>query len=163
VSHLKLFALFETHNITFTSHTHPPLFNVGDGLKLGVQIAGADSKNLFLKDKKDNFFLVSVLDSKRVDLKTLSKAYGKGGLSFASAEHLKNILDLIPGSVTPYGLLNDTEHKVTFILDADFLNYDLINFHPLQNDMTVSVAPKDFLTFCTLIDHTPSIIEIPVL
>jgi Ala-tRNA(Pro) deacylase len=163
VPHLKLFSFFQEHTVPFTAHMHPPLFNVGDGLKLGVQIAGANSKNLFLKDKKDTFFLVSILDFKRVDLKTLSKLYGKGALSFASAAYLKNILDLTPGSVTPYGLLNDTEHKVTFILDADFLNHDLINFHPLQNDMTVSVAPKDFLTFCTLIDHAPSIIEIPML
>lgn len=163
MSHLKLFSFFNENKIPFISHTHPPLFNVGDGLKLGVQIEGADSKNLFLKDKKHNFFLVSVLDFKRVDLKALSKLYGKGGLSFANAEYLRNILDLIPGSVTPYGLLNDTENKVKFLLDADFLNYDLISFHPLRNDMTVSLTPKDFLTFCNVVRRTPSIIEIPVL
>jgi Ala-tRNA(Pro) deacylase len=132
-------------------------------MKFGITIGGAHSKNLFLKDKKDNFFLVSIIDQKRVDLKILSKRYGKGGLSFATAECLKALLDLMPGSVTPYGLLNDIENKVTFILDEDFLSHSLINFHPLRNDMTVSVAPNDFLTFCTRIDHTPSITPIPVL
>lgn len=161
--HLRLFSIFQDHGINFVELAHPPLFSVGDEIELGVVIPGANSKNLFLKDKKNNFFLVSVLNHKRVDLKAVSKLYGKGGLSFASAEYLKAHLDLTPGSVTPYGLLNDTENKVTFILDEDFLGHALINFHPLRNDMTVSVAPNDFLTFCTHINHTPSIIHIPEL
>lgn len=161
--HLRLYSIFQDYDIPFIDLVHPPLFSIGDEIKFGIVIPGANSKNLFLKDKKNNFFLVSVLDYKRVDLKALSKQYGKGGLSFASAEHLKTLLDLIPGSVTPYGLLNDTEHKVTFILDEDFLGHSLISFHPLRNDMTVSVASNDFLTFCTYINHTPSIIHIPEL
>lgn len=161
--HLRLFSIFQDHDITFVELEHPPLFSVGDEIALGIVIPGANSKNLFLKDKKNNFFLVSVINHKRVDLKALSKLYGKGGLSFASSEYLKALLELTPGSVTPYGLLNDTEHKVTFILDEDFLEHNLINFHPLRNDMTVSVAPNDFLTFCAHINHTPSIIQIPVL
>ena len=161
--HLRLFSIFQDTTVKFIVHTHPPLFSMGDEIKLGIVIAGANSKNLFLKDKKDNFFLVSVIDRKRVDLKTLSKVYGKGGLSFANADYLKSHLDLTPGSVTPYGLLHDTDNKVTFVLDEDFLGHSLINFHPLRNDMTVSVAPNDFLTFCTHINHTPSIIRIPVL
>lgn len=161
--HVRLFTLFKSLELNFVELSHPPLFSVGDELALGVVIPGANSKNLFLKDKKDNFFLVSVIADKRVDLKALSKLYGKGGLSFANAGYLKGLLDLTPGSVTPYGLVNDTENKVTFILDEDFMDHSLINFHPLRNDMTVSVTPNDFLTFCTHINHTPSIIHIPVL
>lgn len=159
--HLRLFSFFETNGISFKTYTHPPLFNVGDCEKLWVIHEGANSKNLFLKDKKDNFVLVSVLDFKRVDLKALSKLYGKGTFSFAKPEELKALLGLLPGSVTPYGLINDTDHRVKFILDEDFLTHDLINFHPLRNDMTVSVNPADFLSFCTAINHTPTVATIP--
>lgn len=161
--HQRLFSIFKLLEINYVELSQPPLFSVGDELELGVVIPGANSKNLFLKDKKDNFFLVSVINHKRVDLKAISKLYGKGGLSFANAEYLKALLDLTPGSVTPYGLMKDTENKVTFVLDEDFLKHDIINFHPLRNDMTVSVTPNDFLTFCTHINHTPSITHIPVL
>lgn len=130
---------------------------------LASKLRGIDSKNLFLKDKKDNFVLVSVLNFKRVDLKELSKLYGKEAFSFAKPEDLKELLDLLPGSVTPYGLINDTEHKIKFILDEDFLTHDLINFHPLRNDMTVSVTPADFLSFCTAVDHTPTVATITTL
>jgi Ala-tRNA(Pro) deacylase len=159
--HLRLFSLFETHGISFTNHTHPPLFSVGDSEKYGVKLDGMDSKNLFLKDKKDNFVLVSVLNFKRVDLKVFSKRYGNGAFSFAKPEDLKEVLELQPGSVTPYGLINDPQHKVKFMLDEDFLKHDLINFHPLRNDMTVSVSPGEFLRFCTVIGRRPTIIQIP--
>jgi Ala-tRNA(Pro) deacylase len=161
--HLTLFSLLDANNLTYVAHSHPPLYNVGDAEKFGVCHEGANSKNLFLKDKKDNFLLVSVLDFKRVDLKSFAKLYAKGGLSFAKPEDLKSILNLLPGSVTPYGLINDIEHKVKFFLDEDFLKHDLINFHPLRNDMTVSTTPEHFLSFCTVVDHTPSIISIPVM
>lgn len=161
--HLPLFSFFEANSISFKTYTHPPLFNVGDGEKLGVTHEGANSKNLFLKDKKDNFVLVSVLDFKRVNLKELSKLFGKGTFSFAKPDDLKALLGLLPGSVTPYGLINDTDHRVKLILDEDFLTHDLINFHPLRNDMTVSVNPAAFLSFCTAVNHAPTVMTIPTL
>lgn len=90
--HLKLFSFFETLNISFDIHEHPQLFTVEDGIKFGITLPGANSKNLFLKDRKDDFFLISILAHKRANLKALSKLYGKCGLSFASPEDLQTLL-----------------------------------------------------------------------
>lgn len=159
----KLTALFEQYKIAYEMHQHKPVFTVAESHEVSANIPGAHSKNLFLKDRKQSFFLVSILDYKRLDVKAMSKLYGKGGLSFASSEALDEKLGLIPGAVTPYGLINDEDLAVKFILDEDFLKQDIVNFHPLRNDYTVSVAAADFLQFCELIKHSPDIIKIPIL
>lgn len=156
-----LLALLEQHLFTFEMHEHEPLFTVEEGKHVSEKIKGAHSKNLFLKDKKQAYFLVSVLDHKRVDLKALSKQYGKGGLSFANETELLDKLQLTPGSVTPYALLHDKTHAVTFLLDEDFLKYEIVNFHPLQNDLTMSMDIKSFLRFFEIISHYPQLIKIP--
>jgi Ala-tRNA(Pro) deacylase len=161
--HTELLSLFEQHDIPFIVHEHPPLFTVDDSAIHSVSIEGGNSKNLFLKDKKNRFHLVSVLDYKRVDLKELSKTLGSKGLSFAHESHLLRLLNLTPGSVSPYGLINDTLHDVQFVLDRDFLTCPIINFHPLRNDMTVSVEPQHFLRFFQIIQHPPSITSIPII
>lgn len=158
-----LFNFLAEHQLPYQLYEHEPIFTVEEGKHLSASINGAHSKNLFLKDKKKNFFLVSILEHKRVDLKQLSKMYGKGGLSFASAEELDEKLKLTPGSVTPYALLNDVEQKIVFILDEDFLTFEIVNFHPLQNDLTVSMSIASFLRFFQLIHHQVNIIQIPIL
>jgi Ala-tRNA(Pro) deacylase len=163
MEYLKLLQLLHDSEIVFALHEHPPLFTVEEAFEFNRAIEGGHSKNLFLKDKKNQFFLVSVLEHKRVDLKQLSKTCGQGGLSFAKAEDLKAILNLMPGSVTPYGLMHDVGCQVMFLLDQDLISHPKVNFHPLRNDMTVSVDSLDFLKFCTIVQHTPSIINIPVL
>jgi Ala-tRNA(Pro) deacylase len=156
-----LFIFFKKHGLEYLTYEHEPLFTVEDGKGVQGNIPGAHTKNLFLKDKKNTFFLVSVLEHKRVDLKVLSKSYGKGGLSFASSDDLKAMLNVVPGSVTPYGLIFDTQMQVKYLLDQDFMNAQIVNFHPLRNDMTVSVTLKSFVEFLGLIEHPPEIIEIP--
>lgn len=158
-----LLDLLREHQFQYQLHEHEPVFTVEEGKHVSEKIQGAHSKNLFLKDKKKNFFLVSVLDYKRVDLKALSKMYGKGGLSFGNAEELNQKLKLTPGAVTPYALLHDINNEVTFILDEDFMKYDIVNFHPLQNDLTVSMDIKSFMRFFEVINHVPEIIKIPEL
>lgn len=162
MKHQPLITLFEQHNITHTLHRHNPVFTTEE--ETGIEIAGAHSKNLFLRDKKKkHYFLVSVLEHKRVDLKSLSKQLGKGSLSFGKPDAMEELLGVVPGAVTPYGLLHDTEGRVMFVLDNDFLQHDILNFHPLRNDMTVSVARDDFLQFCKVVQHAPDSIEIPEL
>lgn len=158
-----LLDLLKKHQIHYQLHHHEPLFTTEQSSNLHEVVLGAHSKNLFLKDKKKSFFLVSILDHKRVDFKALSKMFGKGGLSFSSAEDLMDKLQLTPGSVTPYALLHDEIQEVCFILDEDFLQYEKVNFHPLRNDMTMSVAMNSFLQFFEIIQHSPHIIKIPTL
>ncbi len=158
-----LLELLAEHQFQYQLHEHEPIFTVDEGRHVSEKIQGAHSKNLFLKDKKKTFFLISVLEHKRVDLKALSKMYGKGGLSFANEEELNQKLKLTPGSVTPYALIHDINEEVTFILDEDFLTYEVVNFHPLQNDLTVSMDIKSFMRFFEVINHEPEVIKIPEL
>jgi len=158
-----LLQLLTENNFVFQLHHHEAICTVEAGRHLQAQIAGAHSKNLFIKDPKKHFFLVSVLENKRVDLKALAKHYGKGRFSFGTAEELAEKLHLLPGSVTPYALMCDKDHTITFILDEDFLNFETVNFHPLQNDITLNMATQSFLRFFALINHSPVVMKIPTI
>ena len=128
-------------------YKHEPLFTVGDSLNKRGEIEGAHSKNLFLKNKKNKFFLFSCLETTKVDLKKLSKKLNLGNISFARDEYLKKCLGVLPGSVTPFGLLNDTDQEVEFYLDKAFLSEKIVNFHPLVNTLTLSLGISDFINF----------------
>lgn len=160
MAHIKCLDLLKDHSIDFTLHQHVSVFTTSESEEIKKYIPGAHSKNLFLKDKKKNYVLLSVLDTKKVDLNLFSKAYGKGHFSFANDEDLMYFLGVIPGSVTPYGLLNDIARNVTFYLDQDFLKSDYVNFHPLRNDMTLNIATADFLKFCEIVNHPPICVDV---
>jgi Ala-tRNA(Pro) deacylase len=108
-------------------------------------------KNLFLRDKKKNFFLISALDDTKTEMKVLVKKIGaKGGsLSFAKEDKLKELLNLVPGSVTPFGLLNDTAGSVTYFLDELCMveEYDYLAFHPNACNCTVAMHWRDVCSF----------------
>jgi Ala-tRNA(Pro) deacylase len=158
---LELLAFFKTNHLKFTLHHHEAVFSAKDECEAMKLIPGAHSKNLFLKDKKGNFVLVSILEHKRLDLKALSEALDLGRFSFCNSDELLLYLGVIPGSVTPYGLIHDTENRVRYFLDKDFLEYDELNFHPLRNDQTVTMERESFLSFFHGINHAPKAISIP--
>ena len=133
--------------VAFQLHEHEPLFTVGDSEKKRGNIKGVHTKNLFLKNKKNKYFLFSCEESRSVDLKKLSKSLVLGNLSFAKEDALKKYLNISPGSVTPFGLLNDSENKVNFFLDNGLTQGDQINFHPLENTATITMQVKDFVNF----------------
>ena len=128
-------------------YKHKALFTVKDSVKKRGIISGAHSKNLFLKNKKNHYFLFSCLEDTIVELKKLSKSLNLGNISFAKEAALYKYLGVVPGSVTPYGLLNDVDNKVKFFLDIGFLSYKKINFHPLANTATLTLFVDDFLNF----------------
>lgn len=106
----------------------------------------ADAKNLFVRDdKRQNYYLITVKGEKRVNLKDFRRENGTRPLTFASPEELSEILGLIPGAITPLGLLNDKEHRVKFYLDRDFEDMDLIGVHPNDNTATVWLNPADLI------------------
>jgi Ala-tRNA(Pro) deacylase len=144
------------HQPVFTTADKPILIDSGD---LDT-IPGIHSKTLLLKSK-ETFFLVSVAEDKRVDLKALSAVLGCARFSFATAAELLELLKLTPGSVTPFGLLFDESKRVLFVLDEDFMQGPAVLFHPLRNDMTISIAPDDFVACMHTIGHAPRIIRIP--
>jgi Ala-tRNA(Pro) deacylase len=106
--------------------------------------------------------LVTVLDEKRVDLKSLSKILG-GHLSFGSVDDLGAKMKVKPGSVTPFGLMHDIYKEIRYILDDDILTTESVNFHPLRNDMTIHMGREDFLYLMPEIHTHPQILKIPII
>jgi len=138
---------------------HPPLFTVEQSQFLRGQIAGGHTKNLFLKDKRGALFLLTTLEEAEVDLKSLHRRLGASGrFSFGSAEQMRATLGVDPGSVTPFGVLNDTDARVTVVLDAAMLAHETLNFHPLVNTMTTSISRDDLVRFLAATGH-PARIE----
>ena len=142
-----LFELLSVKNTNFQIHDHDPLFTVEDSEKLRGEIIGAHTKNLFLKNKKNNFFLFSCDENAKVDLKQFSKSIDAKNLSFANAGYLEQFLGIKPGSVSPFALLNDKDNVVEFYLDERLFNSEIINFHPLINTTTISIKTSEFINF----------------
>ncbi|HIW22281.1 MAG TPA: prolyl-tRNA synthetase associated domain-containing protein [Candidatus Dorea intestinavium] len=127
---------------------HPPVFTMEEMDQLGLTKKGTLCKNLFLRDAKGKrHFLITCDENTVVDLKSLSKKLGAGNLSFASEERLLKYLGLTEGSVTPFGLLNDTNHDVEFFLDKNLTKAKRIGIHPLTNEATVFLTLKDLEKF----------------
>jgi Ala-tRNA(Pro) deacylase len=156
----ELFACLDELGIKTTTVEHPPLFTVEQSQALRGEIPGGHTKNLFLKDKKDKVFLVVAEEDAEVDMGSLHKRIGSARLSFGRPELLGELLGVIPGSVTPFGAINDTAGRVTVILDAGLMRHDSLNFHPLENVATTNIRREDFLTFLRHTGHEPVMLAV---
>jgi Ala-tRNA(Pro) deacylase len=152
-----LFGFLDRLRIAHRTVTHPPLFTVEQSQALRGQIDGGHSKNLFLKDKNGALYLVVILEEARVDLKALPGLIGSGRLSFGSADLLREVLGVEPGSVTPFALINDAARRVMPVFDAVMMAQPVLNYHPLVNTMTTSIARDDLLRFAAATGHAPMI------
>lgn len=133
------------HNVAFEATEHAAVYNMEELAAICLPHPEWDAKNLFVRDdKKRNYYLITVKGDKRVDLKEFRKQHGLRNLSFASADDLMEILGLIPGAVTPLGLLNDENLRVKLYLDADFAG-NMIGVHPNDNTATVWMQADDLL------------------
>jgi Ala-tRNA(Pro) deacylase len=134
----------EANNLSFKLYQHPAVFTVEEAEKAAA-VPGARNKNLFLINKsKDQYYLVCLAASKRLDLKSLANKLQEKKLSFASSKRLNQILSLYPGAVSPFGLINDQEKQTQVIIDQDLLEADLISFHPNENTATLVLKTNDF-------------------
>lgn len=141
----EVYGFLADQGIPYEITEHPPLNNVEELLAAKLPYPEAQAKNLFVRDdKKRNYYLITVKGDKRVNLKEFRKAHGLRNLSFASAEELMSIIKLIPGAVTPLGLLNDEDRKVTLYLDSAFSD-GLIGVHPNDNTATVWLRGSDLV------------------
>jgi Ala-tRNA(Pro) deacylase len=154
-SRAELFDRLAQLGIRTTTAEHPAVFTVAESSALERDLPGGHTKNLFLKCKKDRLWLVVALNHTRVDLKTLHKTLGSGRLSFGSAELLMRVLGVLPGSVTPFALINDRRREVSVILDEAMLKHDTLNFHPLENTATTNIARDDLLRFIRSLGYEP--------
>ena len=140
-----VYALLRAQGIPFEVTEHGAVYTMAELKDVPLPYPEADAKNIFVRDdKKKNFYLITVRGEKRVDLKEFRKAHGLRNLSFASAEDLLAILQLTPGSVSPFGLLNDSEKRVFFYLDSQFVGHK-IGVHPNDNTATVWLDTNDLV------------------
>lgn len=158
----KAFDLLNKLGIAFATVEHPPLHTVEESRALRGEIAGGHIKNLFVKDKGGNLFLITAEEDSPLDLKTIDKVIGaKGRVSFASAEQLMTHLGILPGSVSPLALVSDTGGAVRFIIERKLLDHAIINAHPLVNTRTSSIRTEDLLTFIRATGHEIEVLELP--
>jgi Ala-tRNA(Pro) deacylase len=157
----ELFAALDCLGIAHPTVTHQPLFTVEQSQSLRGQIPGSHTKNLFLKDKKGALFLVTALEDAAIELKSLHRRLGATGrFSFGSADTMLETLGVLPGSVTPFGVINDTVGRVTVILDETLMRHEIINAHPLTNTMTTSLARDGLVRFLESTGHPPRIVAV---
>ena len=156
-----LYAKLDELGISYQTHHHEAVFTVEESHKIKETLPGAHSKNLFLKNKKGQMWLFSTIGTKTIDLKRLQVALEAGRVSFGSADRLMEHLGVIPGAVTPFAAINDEACAVKVVLDADFMDYEITNFHPLENDKTTAIKPDDLVRFLQAIDHPPQILYFP--
>jgi len=150
-----LFARFDALGIAHKTHQHAPVFTVGESTGIKESMPGGHTKNLFLKDKKGRLFLLSALADTKIDLTAVSKLIGSGRFSFGNADLLMQHLGVTPGSVTVFGVVNDTSGEVQLMLDEGLFAHHLVNFHPLRNDATTAMSPRDMLKFVRATGHEP--------
>ena len=137
-----------THiGIEYTNHEHPAVFTVEQADQHHDGIDGAHSKNFFFKDRKKNLFLVVTLSEKPIKIKDVANKINTKGLSFGKPELLEEVLGVIPGAVTPFAVINAENHDIKVILDEEMMENELLNFHPLVNTATTTIAAKDLVKF----------------
>ncbi len=158
----QLFARLQELGIAQRTVKHPPVFTVEQAKALRGDLPGHHVKNLFLRNKKEEMWLVVALEDRAIDLKRLGEALGAGRLSFGSPERLRRHLGIEPGSVTPLALINDQAQAVQLVLDRGLADGGPVNVHPLVNTMTTAVAPADLLRFFEATGHSPRWLDFPL-
>ena len=147
--------------IAYARHEHPPVATVDEATQHWSGIDATHCKNLFLRNQKGNrYYLVILEHAKRADLRAVADQIGDGKLSFASADRLMTHLGLTPGSVSPFGLINDREHVVRVVLDRDLKSADRLSFHPNINTATLTIAAADFARFLAACGNTVQYVSV---
>jgi len=156
----ELFSLLASLDIQVSTVRHPPLYTVAQSQALRGEIAGGHTKNLFLKDRKDAYYLLTVEEDAVVDLKQIHHLIGASGkVSFGKPEALMELLGVTPGAVTAFGVVNDTEGKVKLFLDEALMRHEVINAHPLTNEATTSFPAEDLVRLARAVGHEPQILK----
>jgi Ala-tRNA(Pro) deacylase len=159
----RLLAWMAEHDIAQTTHDHPAVFRVEEGLELKAALPGAHTKNLFLKDKKGRLWLISARQDTVIDLKRAPALIGSDRLSFGNETLMWETLGVRPGSVTALGLINDTDRRLSFVLDQALWDADIVNFHPLTNTATTALDQAAFRKALALMEREPVVVDFSTL
>ena len=158
-----LLAFLDAIGVEATTCEHPAVFRVGEGEEIKAAIPGAHTKNLFLKDAKDQLWLISAEDRSVIDLKRLPAVIGSGRLSFGNEALMLETLGVTPGSVTAFALINDPGRRVRFVLDRALADAPRVNFHPLTNTATTGIEQAGLRKFLRAIGVEPLIVDFTTL
>ena len=158
----SLLAWMADHGIAQTTHDHPAVFRVEEGLDLKAAMPGVHTKNLFLKDKKGRLWLISAAQDTVIDLKRAPSLMGSDRLSFGNETLMFETLGVRPGSVTALGLINDVDRRVTFVLDRQLHETAMVNFHPLTNTATTTLDREAFRRFLRHLTREPVVVDFGV-
>ena len=141
---MDIFKILDALGINFQILEHEAVFTVEESRRLRIfeKLSGTACKNLFLRNKRGEFFLLTLPAEKRADLKAVAKNLNLPRLSFASEDELFALMNLHAGSVTPLGIINDAQKKVRVIIDAELQGKKLL-LHPNTNTATISLAFDD--------------------
>ena len=154
----RLYAFFERHGIGWEHHEHPPLRTVADARAARDALPdapGAHVKNLFLRGKRGDLWLVTCLEHRRIRIRDLERAIGARNTSFGKPELLAEALGVAPGAVTPFAVVNDAARRVRVVLDRAIAEAPRIYAHPLHNRATAAVATADLGRLLALTGHEP--------
>jgi Ala-tRNA(Pro) deacylase len=158
----QLFDRLDALGIAHTSVEHEPVFTVEEAKRHRGVLPGHHIKNLFLRNKKEEMWLVVAIEDRAIDLKRLGEVLEAGRLSFGSPDRLRRVLGVEPGSVTPFSVVNDETHQVRLVLDSGLREGRPINAHPLVNTMTTTLTLADLERFFAATGHTPRWLDFPV-
>lgn len=148
-------------DVEYKKHEHPPVYTCEEAEKYCKDIPGTASKNLLLRDdKKKRYFLIISPDYKQTDLKKLAEIVDVKRITFASSKDLKEKLDLEPGSVSPFGLINDTDKQVEVYIDINIYNSEIVSFHPNENTATLELTQEMFRKYLGSLKHQINAIEL---
>jgi Ala-tRNA(Pro) deacylase len=156
----QLFSVLAEIGVPYKLYEHEPVYTVAESSRIETDIPGLHCRNLFLRDKKKKMFLVVAANETKIDLKKLQNVIDSDRLSFASKDRLWEHLGVMPGSVCPYAVINDKQKAVKVILDKYMMSGDIVNYHPLQNNMTIGVTPNDLIKFFDYTSHKAHIVDL---
>jgi len=149
---MNLYDILKKLNIEYEEVEHEAVFTVEEAQTIKNVIKGTGCKNLFLTNKKGNYYLVVLREDKKADIKELKKIVGTSHLSFCKIPELKEILNLEKGSCTPFGIIHDTNKQVLLLIDKELQNQKLL-FHPNRNTATLSIEYRDLIKFIEYEEH----------
>ena len=147
----EVYEILKKLDIDYEEMKHKAVYTSEEAMFITKEMNGTGVKNLFLKSKH-KFYLVLIPENKRANIKQIEKQINEKNLSFANEKHLKEILNLTPGSVTPFGIINDKENQVTIVIDEKLKNKKVL-FHPNTNTKTIKIDYNDLLKFIDRENH----------
>jgi Ala-tRNA(Pro) deacylase len=157
----ELYQLFEKLNIQFEYHEHPPLATIEDAKIHWKNYNSGRCKNIFFRNHKgDKHYLVVLEHLRQLDIHDLEKRLKQGKLTFASDQRLKKYLGVEPGSVSPFGLINDKENHVHMFIDEKLKDFERLAFHPNLNTASLIISKNDFLKFLEFTGNTYEFIRL---